>query len=165
MVQMFQNAARAYRGLTVWVLACAALLAAATSQAQANERILSDPTHLLALFGYDPVAYLADGQPRLGLPDYELRYARLVWRFANKGNMEAFAADPERFIPAYGGHGALKMSRGVAAPGHPTVWLAVGPRVFLFSDAPSRFAFLLEVDILIDQADTAWPDVRDTLSP
>lgn len=131
----------------------------------ANERIISDPADQLALFGFDPVAYLADGEARVGLADYEMLYERLVWRFANEGNMLAFAEDPQRFVPAYGGHGAFMVSRGAAAIGHPTVWLAVSGRVFLFRDAASRYAFLLEADTLIDQADANWPDIRDELSP
>lgn len=131
----------------------------------ANERIISDPSDRVALFGFDPVAYLADGEAREGLPDFELVRDRLVWRFANAGNMEAFVQDPERFVPAYGGHGALMVSRGAVAIGHPAVWLAVGGRVFLFRDQASRYAFLLEAAALIDLADAAWPDVRDTLAP
>jgi hypothetical protein len=142
-----------------------ATLAAPVPVAMANERIISDPSDRVALFGYDPVAYLADGEAREGLPDFELVRDRLVWRFANAGNMEAFVQDPERFVPAYGGHGALMVSRGAAAIGHPTVWLAVGGRVFLFRDQASRYAFLLEAAALIDQADAAWPDVRDMLAP
>lgn len=133
--------------------------------AHANERIISDPNHLLALFGYDPVAYLADGEPRLGTSEFEVIYGRLVWRFANEGNMQAFADDPQRFVPAYGGHDALMVSRGAAAVGQPTVWWALGGRVFLFRNAASRYAFLLEAAAQIRLADTAWPQVRETLSP
>ncbi|MEO0385720.1 MAG: YHS domain-containing (seleno)protein [Pseudomonadota bacterium] len=131
----------------------------------ANERIISDPNHQIALFGYDPVAYLADGEPRLGISEFEVIYDRLVWRFANEGNMLAFADDPQRFVPAYGGHDALMVSRGAAAVGQPNVWWALGGRVFLFRNAASRYAFLLEAAAQIRLADTAWPQVRETLSP
>ncbi len=170
MVQMAMTSLHAIAGhwFTARLIMAAALvgaLVAPITVAVANERIISDPSDRIALFGFDPVAYLADGEARPGLPDFELVRDRLVWRFANEGNMEAFVRDPERFVPAYGGHGALMVSRGAAAIGHPTVWLAVGGRVFLFRDQASRYAFLLEADALIDQADAAWPDVRDTLAP
>jgi hypothetical protein len=150
---------------TVMVALLVSMLVLPVPVAMANERIISDPFDRVALFGFDPVAYLADGEAREGLPDFELIRDRLVWRFANAGNMQAFIQDPERFIPAYGGHGALMVSRGAVAIGHPAVWLAVGGRVFLFRDEASRYAFLLEAAALIDQADAAWPDVRDTLAP
>ncbi|MBO6676527.1 MAG: hypothetical protein JJ908_14360 [Rhizobiales bacterium] len=153
----------ALRSLMVALLVGA--LVAPVPVAMANERIISDPSDRVALFGFDPVAYLADGEAREGLPEFELVRDRLVWRFANAGNLEAFVQDPERFVPAYGGHGALMVSRGAVAIGHPAVWLALGGRVFLFRDQASRYAFLLEAAALIDQADAAWPVVRDTLAP
>jgi hypothetical protein len=135
------------------------------SIAHANERIISDPNHQIALFGYDSVAYLADGQPRLGTSEFEVIYERLVWRFANEGNMLAFVDDPQRFVPSFGGHDALMVARGAAAVGQPTVWWALGGRVFLFRNAASRYAFLLEAATQIQEADAAWPQVRETLSP
>ncbi|CAN0580463.1 unnamed protein product, partial [Ectocarpus sp. 12 AP-2014] len=154
---------RARAAATLVALVMLTMVGAFASSAHANERIISDPTYQLALFGYDPVAYLADGQARLGVPEFEVIYARLVWRFANEGNMQAFADDPQRFVPAYGGHGALMVARGAAAIGQPTVWWSLGGRVFLFRNAASRYAFLLEAAAQIQLADTAWPEVRETL--
>lgn len=146
-------------------LCFAGLMLLACSQAQASERIISDPDYQVALFGYDPVAYLADGGPRLGLVDHEILHLGLVWRFANEGNLAAFLGDPERYVPAYGGHGAFMMARGTVASGHPEVSLVLGNRVFLFSDAAARYAFLLEADRLQRLADANWPDIERTLAP
>lgn len=156
---------RARMGVAVLGLLLLIMVSSLISVAQANERIISDPNHLLALFGYDPVAYLADGEPRRGVAEFEVIYERLVWRFANEGNMLAFVDDPDRFVPAYGGHGALMVARGAATVGQPTIWWSVGGRVFFFRDAASRYAFLLEAAAQIRQADTAWPELRETLSP
>lgn len=168
MVQMAVRGMESFGVRIAMALIALAMLAATglfAIAAHANERIISDPNHQIALFGYDPVAYLADGQPRLGGSEFEVIYDRLVWRFANEGNMQAFADDPLRFVPAYGGHDALMVSRGAAAVGQPTVWWALGGRVFLFRNAASRYAFLLEAAAQIRLADTAWPQVRETLSP
>ena len=140
-------------------------LAGGPGAAMANERIVSHPSHRLALFGYDPVAYFADDRAREGLERFELIYDDLVWRFANQGNYVAFRDDPQRFIPAYGGHGALMVARGSASPGQPQLFARLGQRVFFFRDAPSRYAFLLEAERMIELADQHWPEVRQKLAP
>lgn len=131
----------------------------------ANERILSNPSFQLALHGYDAVAYSADGAARVGQESHELLYQGLVWRFANEGNELAFSADPERYVPAYGGHCALAAAEGMAVSAQPDIFVTMGSRVFLFRSPAARYAFLLEAETLITRADSLWPDVVRTLSP
>lgn len=152
--------------LSCLVLSCLVVVGAFfVSPVLASERVISHPHQQLALFGYDPVAYFADGEARLGSAEHETLHGRLVWRFSNAGNLQAFLEAPDRFIPAYGGHGALQVARGAIADGHPQVWLELGGRIFLFRDAASRYAFLLEADSLLVRADTQWPELRETLAP
>ena len=158
---------RSKGGFADWLpaLVLAGLVFLACLPAKASERIVSDPDYQLALFGYDPVAYLADGGPRLGSADYELIYRDLVWRFANEGNLAAFVEDPKRYVPAYGGHGALMMARGAVSDGHPEVSVVLDNRVFLFSDAAARYAFLLEAARLLALADANWFEIERSLAP
>lgn len=148
--------------LLVAVVVAAGILSAPVL---ANERILSDPNFQLALHGYDPVAYSADGAARMGQESHELLYQRLVWRFANEGNKLAFEAAPESYIPAYGGYCALAAADALAAAAQPDIFATVGGRVFLFRSPAARYAFLLEAETLITRADSMWPDVVRTLSP
>lgn len=136
-----------------------------SSPVRANERILSNPNFQLALHGYDPVAYTADGLARVGLESHELLFDGLVWRFANEGNRIAFEAEPDSYIPAYGGYCALAAAEGIAAAAQPDIFAVVGSRVFLFRSPAARYAFLLEAETLIGRADTLWLDVIRTLSP
>jgi YHS domain-containing protein len=149
--------------LLLFVLAgCAGVLC---SPGLANERILSNPNFQLALYGYDPVAYTADAEARLGQESQELLYRGLVWRFANEGNKVAFEAEPDRYLPAYGGYCALAAADGIAVAAQPDVFAILGNRVFLFRSPAARYAFLLEAETLIGRADSLWPEVIRTLSP
>ncbi|MFK7791197.1 MAG: YHS domain-containing (seleno)protein [Devosiaceae bacterium] len=130
-----------------------------------SERIVSNPDFQLALFGYDPVAYFADGEAREGTAEYEVLHENLAWRFASAGNLEAFLAEPSLFLPAFGGHGALFVARGTATPGHPEIWVSLGGRVFFFKNVASRYAFLLEAERMIVDADANWALLRETLAP
>src|SRR6185436_9015477 len=84
----------------------------------------------LAIDGFDPVAYFVDGKPRAGRPDLELRSGGASWRFANEGNMAAFAADPDVYAPQFGGHDPVAVVRGAATPGHPELWLIADSHLY-----------------------------------
>ena len=141
------------------------MLTAMLAPALATERIVSDPDQRLALYGYDPVAYQADGEPRVGGEEHELIYQRLVWRFANQGNHDAFAEDPERYIPAYGGHDPYAITRGSALVGHPETYVEIGGRIFLFHSRANLIAFLMEADFHLIEAEQYRPDACRTLAP
>ncbi|MEM6382035.1 MAG: YHS domain-containing (seleno)protein [Pseudomonadota bacterium] len=133
--------------------------------AAANEQILSHPAHQLGLLGYDAVAFFADEGAVLGSADHELIYRGLVWRFVHEANKRAFAADPARYLPAYGGFDARKAASGIAAASDPRVYLVLGQRLFLFASPASRYAFLLNAERTIVQADNRWPELLRTLAP
>ena len=71
----------------------------------------------------DPLAYFIDGASLRGSDDFEHAYAGAVWRFRNEGNRAAFIADPQVYMPRYGGYDPVGVARGVAVPGDPRLWL------------------------------------------
>ena len=52
-----------------------------------------------------------------GNPELELRYGGAAWRFCNVGNRAAFAAQPEVYMPQFGGYDPVGVARGVAVAG------------------------------------------------
>ena len=88
----------------------------------------------LAIGGYDPVAFFTDGKPVPGSPISNCHYGGAVWRFRNVGNRAAFAAQPDVYMPQFGGYDPVGVARGVAVAGNPDVWLISGERLFLFYD-------------------------------
>jgi hypothetical protein len=67
------------------------------TRAATTERIVVDRHTGLAIGGYDPVAFFTDGRPMVGNPAFELR-------FCNIDNRAAFAAQPEVYLPQFGGY-------------------------------------------------------------
>ena len=118
----------------------------------------------LAIDGYDPVAYFVDGKPRLGRPDFEVRYGGAGWRFVNEGNMAAFAADPAVYAPRFGGHDPVAIVRGAATPGHPMLWVIAEHRLYLFYSEEARGSFANDPDSAIEAAERYWPEVRRNIS-
>lgn len=130
-----------------------------------TERIVIDRRTGLALYGYDPVAYFTDGQAAPGLDTFEHRHAGVIWHFRNPGNRSAFAADPEVYMPRFGGYDPLAVARGVAVPGHPDFWVLIRNRLFLFANGDSRKVFLSDPDRAAAAAEAAWPRVSERLLP
>ncbi len=75
---------------------------------------------------------------RSGRAELELRYGGAIWRFRNEGNRAAFAADPDIYMPRFGGYDPVAVARGAATPGHPELWLIAEQRLYLFYSAEAR---------------------------
>ena len=149
--------------------AAAALIAVLTpplpTGAATTEFVVVDRNSGLAISGFDPIAYFTDRTAILGRGDFEYRHAGAVWRFRNSGNRDAFAADPDVYMPRFGGYDPLGIGRGAAVPGDPRVWLIAGERLYLFYSPENKAAFAADTGRAITAADREWPTVQLTLSP
>lgn len=110
-----------------------------------------------AIRGYDPVAYFRDGGPRLGKPEFSVRHGGATWRFASAEHQALFEADPERYLPAYGGFCAYGTSRGYLVKIEPEAWSIVDGRLYLNYDLDVRKTWLGRARIYIARADGNWP--------
>jgi hypothetical protein len=131
----------------------------------ATEQVVTDWHTGLAISGFDPVAYFADATPTVGRSNVEYAFARVVWRFDNEGNRAAFLADPEVYMPRFGGYDPTAVARGVPTPGNPLQWQIVKDRLYLFYSAQARAAFAADPDGFIAAAERRWPQVSRTLTP
>jgi hypothetical protein len=115
----------------------------------------------LALRGHDTVAYFTEGRPVPGDAAYEHRWNGAVWRFASAGNRDAFARDPSRYAPEFGGYCAYAVSRGYTADGDPNAWRIVDGRLYI--NYSRRVQKLWEEDIPgnIAKGRGHWPAVLD----
>jgi len=111
----------------------------------------------IALRGYDPIAYFADGKALHGDPDKGLLINGLIYRFSTDENRLTFKTFPERYLPQYGGYCATAISNGFTADADPEKWLIVNDKLYLFfSDASkSDFYQRLQSSIIL-KADSEW---------
>ena len=145
--------------LALGLTALAPFLNAATT-----ERLVVDRHTGLAIYGIDPVAYFTERKPTAGREDLELRHAGAIWRFGNEGNRAAFAAAPDVYMPRFGGYDPVGVSRGVATPGKPAVWVVSEQRLYLFYTADARAAFLANPAEVIAGATARWSAVKGELA-
>lgn len=111
----------------------------------------------LAIRGYDPVAYFRDGGPRLGKSEFSVRHGGATWHFASAEHKTLFEADPERYLPAYGGFCAYGTSRGYLVKIEPEAWSIVDGHLYLNYDLDVRKTWLGRARIYIARADGNWP--------
>ncbi len=159
-------ARRRRKASPAWVLGLLLVLAAAPAAvAGTTEMIVTDSLSGLAISGFDPVSYFSDPKPRIGSGEFEYGYGKVIWRFANAGNLDAFKQNPDVYMPRFGGYDPVAIVRGSTVPGHPLNYLLVHQRLYLFYDAAARATFAKEPDRYIEAADRKWPEVSRTLTP
>ena len=127
--------------------------------AVAGPEIYTGTLSSTAADGFDVVAYFAEGRPVQGSPQHTYRWKGATWRFANAAARDAFAAAPERYAPAYGGHCSWAASQGYRASGDPRQWRIVDGRLFFNYDARVHRTWLTDVPGFIRAADRNWPSV------
>ncbi len=134
----------------------ATLVAVALAAAAA----LVDPVNAsrgVALKGHDPVAYFTQGMPVKGSPEFTHTWMGAVWRFTSAGNRDAFASDPVRFAPQYGGYCAWAVSQNYTADIDPEAWRIVDGKLYLNYSKSVQKKWEQDLRKRIADADTNWP--------
>jgi hypothetical protein len=111
----------------------------------------------LAIRGTDPVAYFTAGRPVAGSPAFTHAWRGATWRFATAANRDAFAADPERYAPAYGGFCAWAVAQGYTAPIDPRAWRVVDGVLYLNYNASVQRDWEKDIPGNIAKAAANWP--------
>lgn len=161
----FQAALRRARAtLTGFLLLMLPLAAAGGALASiAGELVVADRRAGIALYGFDPVSYFLEGSAEMGKPAHELIFAGFAWHFRSEANRVAFRAQPDVYVPRFGGYDPVALQRGVPVAGHPAIFAVHGGRLFLFQQPENRAEFLAKPDTVVEAARMNWPNVRRSL--
>lgn len=152
-------------------LATAALVSAAligaTAPAQAADELnvvpgLSISGAPLALHGYDAVAYFTVGKPMRGSDAFVHVHDGAAYRFSSQQHLDAFAQNPGRYLPQYGGFCAYGVSVGKKFDGDPNLWKIEDGKLYLNLNEEIYATFLQDVDGNIDKAEGNWPKIVHT---
>lgn len=138
------------------VLTAAALFAAtvfASLPAAAGNQLA------VAIGGYDTVSY-HDGTPTAGEARHNHFWNGAIWYFASVENRDKFAADPERFAPAYDGYCSWAASQGYKAPGDPMVWEVVDGTLYVQVHPRAQELWQEDTPAYIIAADENWPRIH-----
>ena len=115
----------------------------------------------VALRGHDPVAYFSDSKPVKGLVEHRALHQGSTFLFASKANRDAFAADPARYAPQYGGFCAFGMAGGYKAAGDPVAFSVVDGKLYLNYNRDVQKQWTTDVPGFVSKADRNWPAVSN----
>jgi YHS domain-containing protein len=138
-----------------------ALSAALVTSALAAGVDVNATTTGLALRGYDPVAYHTVGEPTPGDFQITATYNDATYRFASEENKATFEANPEAYVPAYGGYCAFGTAMGFKFDGDPEIWKIVDDKLYLNLSAGVQERWEGDVPGFIEKASTNWVDIAD----
>lgn len=133
------------------------VLATAAAVAQSSEVFIKNGK---AIGGYDPVAFFKSAKPVMGYDSIKFRYQAADWHFSSEDNKKAFAADPEKYAPQYGGYCAYGTAEGHKAPTEAGTWTIVDNKLYFNYSEKVKQGWLKNQPALIKKADQQWPTVK-----
>jgi YHS domain-containing protein len=143
--------------VTSWVQAgCVALFVVAAA-AGAYAQKVNTASGGVAVKGYDVVAYVAVGRPVEGSAQFVHRLGGTTYRFASAANRDAFAKEPDRYLPQFGGFCAYAVSRGYTADVDPRAWRIVDGKLYLNYNRGAQAKWEEDVTGNITKGDANWP--------
>jgi YHS domain-containing protein len=149
------------------VAACAALAALlAVGQAHAAPPVaalprisVSGPDNV-AIKGYDPVAYFLNSRAELGSKTFTYRWSGATWEFSSATHLAAFKANPDKYVPQYGGYSAYAVAENAPAAADPRIWTVLDGKLYLNTSEAVRKLWLAEIEGYIETADANWTKIE-----
>jgi YHS domain-containing protein len=141
---------------TILTLLVATLLVSSLAAAPVNTNWRG-----LAIKGYDPVAYFTDGKPVEGSADFTFEWEDAKWRFASAEHRDAFAKEPARYAPQFGGFCAWAVSQGYTADIDPEAWKLVDGKLYFNYSPKVQAKWEEDAAGNIAKGEANWPALRD----
>ena len=111
----------------------------------------------VAVHGHDAVAYFSENRAVAGAREFAHQWMGAEWRFASAANRDAFAREPEKYAPQYGGFCAYAMAGGYRADIDPAAFTLVDGRLYLNANLRTRERWARDIPGNIAKADRNWP--------
>ena len=140
---------------------CAALVLAAliAPSARADSATEVNTIDGIALHGFDPVAYFTQKKAVKGDAQLTAVYHGVTYEFVSKEDQAAFQANPEKYVPQYGGFCAFAVSKGAKADIDPHEFTINNGKLYVNNSDRAQKLFLEDVKGNIEKADQNWADV------
>ena len=129
----------------------------------AGKEVNIDKDTGLAIYGYDPVAYFTQSKPVKGKAEFVTEYQGNKWAFSSAEHKELFTANPDKYLPEYGGYCAYAASIDRVVDIDPDAWTIHNDKLYLNFNDNVRSRWLKDVDDRIVTGDKNWPALLEGL--
>jgi YHS domain-containing protein len=115
----------------------------------------------LGLKGNDPVSVFPEsgGLSVAGNSNFTLEHLGVIYRFANEANRQAFAANPLKYEPTYGGWCAYAMASGSKVEIDTRYFTISGNRAHYFVNSRAKRNFDADISGHEQRADNFWKQI------
>jgi YHS domain-containing protein len=141
--------------------ACAVLVLATLIAPRVRAEEASDVNQIdgIALHGFDPVAYFTQNKAVKGDAQLTAVYQGVTYEFVSKEDQAAFQANPQKYVPQYGGFCAFAVSKGAKADIDPHEFAINDDKLYVNNSGRAQKLFVEDIKGNIEKADHNWPDV------
>ena len=115
----------------------------------------------MAIEGTDPVAYFTEGKAVEGSSQFTHAWKGATWRFKDAANRDAFAANPEKYAPQFGGYCAWAVSQGYTAGIDPEAWTIHQGKLYLNYSKSVQEQWSEDIPGNIAKGRANWPKVLE----
>lgn len=129
----------------------------ASASAFAENHTYSTP----GVSGYDPVAYFTDGKAVRGSGFHVTVVDGVTYAFASAEHQKMFEANPQKYLPAYGGYCAYGLGVGKKFVADPEVWRIVEGKLYLNLDKGIQQKWEKDIQGYIKKGDANWAVIKD----
>jgi hypothetical protein len=141
-------------------LGLAALVVATTVLAWGKVAPVNVDKKGVALHGYDPVSYFESATPLPGSESITYAAKGATWRFASEANRKKFAADPDKYMPQFGGYCAKAVSENDTADIDPLSYKIVGGKLYVNYSPKIQKVWEADIPGRIAKAEKYWPGLH-----
>ena len=110
----------------------------------------------IAIRGYDTVAYFTDGKPEKGSDDFTMDYEGATWKFSSQEHLDLFSAEPDKYVPQYGGYCAYGVAVGNLVKIEPELWTIVDDKLYLNYNKSLNGKWKKDIPGYIEKADAQF---------
>ena len=118
-------------------------------------------TNGVAINGTDPVGYFINGKPDSVFNSHSRSWMGAEWQFDTEADAEAFAIDPAKYAPVFGGYCSYAASLGYLANTVPEAWTIYEGKLYLNASLRARELWLRDIPGNIAKGQANWPGILD----
>lgn len=150
---------------TIAIAAVASLMLTAPAWAADEYNVSTGVTAAgvpLGLHGIDTVALSTLNAPAEGDAAHTVTHDGVAYYFASGASAERFKANPEGYLPQYGGFCAFAVAKGKKFDGDPMFADIVDGKLYLFVNDAVFQLYLADKENILRKAEETWPKIRST---
>ena len=112
-----------------------------------------------AVNGYDPVAFFTDAKPVNGSPFITAEHQGAIYFFASEEHKKLFTANPDKYVPQFGGFCAYGVALGKLFPVDINTWQVRDGKLYLNLNPDILKKFNEDLGGNVAKADKNWPEL------